>query len=142
MATFFNGHNLENVDKLNIEGNLAADCKTDNEVLQQFNPSEYGNLLRTVRFNAPNFSKFWGNGAGILFGQKGMASILGVAPFDHLASITVSTDSGTSIGWSENIAWKSDIEALNARISALEKQIGGVLSSTLNHLKSRIEVVA
>lgn len=142
MATFFNGHNLENVDKLNIEGNLAADCTTDNEVLQQFNPSEHGNLLRTVRFNGSSFSKFWGYGAGILFGQKGMASILGVAPSDHSASITVSTDNGTSIDWSENIAWKSDIEALNARISALEKQIGGVLSNTLNHLKRRLVVFA
>lgn len=140
MATFLDGHNLENVDKLNIEGNLAVDCNTDNEVLQQFNPSEYGNLLRTVRFKAPSYSKFWGSGAGILFGQTGMASILGVAPFNHSASITVSTDNGTSIGWSENIAWKSDITRLEQEIADLKKQIGGVLSSLLNHLKSRIEV--
>lgn len=75
----------------------------------------------------------------LAFGENDVRGIISVSFNSHTARIT-----GGNLGssWSENIAWQSDIETLKARITALEKQIGGVLSSLLNHLKSRIEVIA
>lgn len=56
----------------------------------------------------------------------------GVVKISHLSTLNPGNN------WSENIAWKSDIQRLEQRISALEKQIGGVLSRLLTHLNNHL----
>lgn len=154
MANIFapGGEELLNKKDFDKKINIANSIGTDqNEIVNSENWSDiFGintgtdwqtrlSLLKVAQTGASNFL-YGNNSSAIFFGGGDTKGGLEVHYTDHIA--TIIGGNNPNIVWSERIAWKSDIDALKARISALEKQIGGVLSSTLNHLKSRIEVVA
>lgn len=81
-------------------------------------------------------------GSGIAFGSSNTLGILNVHWLNHQARIIGSICGDDTQYWSEDIAWKSDIARLEQEIADIKKQMGGVLSSLLSHLKQRIEVAA
>lgn len=128
--------------KVNIQKPLYVDVTNAQEDWSAFNPqSQNVNMLQAFgeKFSSPNDLMLGSWSAGLVFGGFNTKGIFEVDPYHHAFRVH-GTDS--NIKWQEDVAFKSDIDALKARISALEKQIGGVLSSLLNHLFTRIEVVA
>lgn len=95
------------------------------------------NLLRIAQTNQSKFF-FGNNSAAIFFGSGDTKGGLEVGYTDHVA--TIIGGNNPNIVWSESVAWKSDIAKLEQEIADLKKQIGGVLSSALNHLKHRLAV--
>lgn len=63
-------------------------------------------------------------GSGIIFGVSNTVGVLNVHWGKHQARI-IGSISNSDNYWSEDIAWKSDIQKLEQEISDLKKQIGG-----------------
>lgn len=103
--------------------------------------SGLGTRLRFIRTAYENGKEISANhGGGMQFGMNGMVGMINLNALKPGAQIGVSIN-GKSFGWLEALAFQSDIDALKARISALEKQIGGV-TSLLNHIRRGLNYVA
>lgn len=108
--------------KANVTTNLYVDTFSYSnfaDLLGQKNKES--NALQSIRFdcNGPFNNNY---GAGVIFGGGDTKGMLTTAYDNHNARITSGNDSNH---WSEDIAWKSDIQKLQDQIDALEKQIGG-----------------
>ena len=135
-------------DKIKIDAPMFVQVNSNDELnktladIKGQNTSGLGLRFRFIRTTYDNPSGILANyGGGIQFGMNGMVGMINLNALKSGAQIGVSKN-GQTFYWTEALAFQSDIDALKARISALEKQIGGVLSSALSHLKLRIEVVA
>lgn len=149
MANIFaNGDELLNKkdfdQKVNIDGSIYEIISNNQSIQDVIGaiPHTGMHILKVFRDNSDPGKTAGHNGSGIAFGGEDTVAIISVDGWHaHQAQVTWS-NSDQNGAWHENIAWQSDIDALKARVDALEKQIGGVLSSLLNHLFSRKWVVA
>lgn len=132
-------------DKVNVDSNIYSEVFDSYDISQVIGTTPHSGmkLLKVFRDN----STFGGitagaNGSGIAFGGEDTAAVISVNGWgQHIARITWQNSDKSRL-WYEDIAWKSDIAELKQEIADLKKQIGGVLSSALSHLRQRIEVVA
>lgn len=128
--------------KVNVQKPLYVDVTNAQEDWSAFSAKgQKVNMIQAFgeKFDSPNDLMLGSWSAGLVFGGFNTKGIFEVDPYHHAFRVH-GTDS--AIKWQEDVAFQSDINALKARVSALEKQIGGVLSNALNHLKQRIEVIA
>lgn len=148
MDVYGNGFHFANKDEIDkkVNTDTSLTVQPNNETLQISNFTNGKNETKILQafhdISSEKGMTIGGYGSGIAFGTSNTIAILNVHWASHKARIIGSIDNSDNQYWSEDIAWKSDIDALKARIDKLEKQIGGVLSSLLSHLKQRIEVVA
>lgn len=83
--------------------------------------------LKTIRTEIPAFTPgiLPDNYSNLLvFGGGDTYTVVGSNPFNPGVKI-INASLNMDRNWSEELAFKSDIDALKARISVLEKQIGG-----------------
>lgn len=105
------------------------------------NPSQ-NNALISIRDNTNHGAISYtapiigGNSAAFLFGGNDTHAMVS-AHWDR-SIVRFCAGNADNILWKEDVAWKSDIQALQERVSALEKQIGGVLSKLLAHLNNHL----
>lgn len=74
------------------------------------------------------------NGSGIAFGGDDTAVAISVPGWGEHQMKVYWSNGRPDRDWTEYVAFKSDINTLEQRISALEKQIGGVLTSLYTKL--------
>ena len=130
-------------EKVNVNAPIyryITDNQTWDDILGQGMASK--NVLMSIRDDSKRGNTWGSNSAGIAFGGNDTKALIDVewGGLGHMARVTAGNSK--KINWHEDIAWKSDVQRLEQRISALEKQIGGVLSSLLNHLYCPRKVVA
>lgn len=126
--------------KVNVDIPLVHDS-ADNSVLKMTDFSNLGSNPATLQsfHDHANGDMTIGNyGSGIAFGSSNTLGILNVHWSNHQARVIGGLNSDNTGYWKEDIAWKSDIDALKARISALEKQIGGKTSRLYAYLRKAL----
>lgn len=137
MTLFYDGKKQVNEDKVNVKGPVfkrITQANTWNDILDAYND----NYLISIRDDSNNATPsndgnlVGGNGAGIVFGGYDTHSVVSVLWDKPVARIAAGN--ANKFIWREDIAWKSDIQRLENKISELQKQIGGVLNSSLTHL--------
>lgn len=146
---FANGQEMTNKDdfdkKINIANQIGSDPNvslpgSDNwsdifGVNTGISWADRHNLLRVGQTQTTNY--FYGkNSAALFFGGGDTKGGLEVHYEDHEARIVGGNN--PNVRWSENIAWKSDIQRLEQEISDLEKQIGGVTSHLYAYLRKTL----
>lgn len=117
--------------KVNIDAPMFVQAGSNDELIKTLadikdrNGSGLGVRFRFIRTSYNNPSGILANfGGGMQFGMNGMVGQINLNALKPGAQIGVSTN-GKAFNWTKSLAFQSDIDALKARISALEKQIGG-----------------
>lgn len=130
--------------KLNVDQSTFYQMTAFNKWSDVIPDRNKANVLTSLRDDTDIGNKYTagGNGAGLLFGGLDTHAMITARWNQPVVIISAGNYDGGNPTWSEQLAFKSDIDALKARISALEKQIGGVLSSALNHLFRARKVAA
>lgn len=149
MANIFaDGEELLNKKDFDKKVNMTNDsiCHIDNSTHTQGNEILGQNITGQFFESVTNYNKYPSNTVladAVTFagGDNNAAVMISVSHPNHQIKVMGFSDVNGLPTWSDYVAWQSDIEALKARISALEKQIGGVLSSLLSHLFSSRKVV-
>lgn len=143
---FFGGDEVAKKENMDYPiGSILGDSnlKTASQFTQTFGLDRNKIHLKTIRDNIPAYTEkglLAGNyGNSIVFGGQDTYTVLSANSFINDVRIFSVSDM-SQLNYNERIAFKSDIEALKARISALESKIGGVLSSLLNYLFNRLAV--
>ncbi|MFR4967912.1 MAG: hypothetical protein ACLUDD_04830 [Lactobacillus kalixensis] len=104
--------------------------------------SDLGTRLRFIRTAYENGKEISANyGGGMQFGMNGMVGMINLNALKPGAQIGVSIN-GKNFNWSKELAFKSDIDALQSQINDLKKQIGGVTSPAIYRFLPRLEAVA
>ena len=130
MANIFaNGEELLNKkdfdNKVNLDKSLYTDVTSAQKDWSMFNPQhENLNMIQAFgeHFNDPNDLMLGSWSAGLIFGGFNTKGVFEVDPYHHSFRVH-GTDS--TINWHEDVAFKSDIDALQNQINDLKKQIGG-----------------
>lgn len=104
--------------KVNISGNLFRMIQNANTWRDIFGVNNNSNVLTSLRINPSGYNGPLLNNyaAGIGFGGADTKGVLSVEYYDHQARIT--GGNGDKPVWSEDIAWKSDINNLQKAIEA------------------------
>lgn len=88
--------------------------------------SGLGTRLRFIRTAYDNGKEILANqGGGVQFGMNGMVGMINLNALKPGAQIGVSIN-GKNFNWSKELAFKSDIDALQRQINDLKNQNGGV----------------
>lgn len=105
-----------------------SNLKTASQFTQAFGLERNKSHLKIIRDNIPNYAEkglLAGNyGNSIVFGGQDTYTVLSANSFTNDVRI-FSVSNMSQLNYNEQLAFKSDIEALKARISALESKIGG-----------------
>lgn len=129
--------------KINLTQPLFRRILTFNQwsdVIGDFDNSGSKGILLAVRDDLSDNNKYTsgGNGSGIVFGGLDTHAILTARWNEPVVTITAGNDPKPN--WSEEIAFKSDIQKLQQEIVDLKKQIGGV-NSHLTHISQESNYV-
>lgn len=125
-----NGRPQAQVDRVNIITPLFRQIQNSNNWNDIFGVGNPNNVLTSLRIDYGGSGALLNNfAAGIGFGGGDTKGVLSVAYSDHQARITGGNGNGPV--WSEDIAWKSDINSLLNTITTLQNQ----LSDALNQIK-------
>ena len=115
-----NGRPQDQVDRVNTITPLFRQIQNSNNWKDIFGVDNPNNVLTSLRINpggsGPLINDF---AAGIGFGGGDTKGVLSVNYSDHLARIT--GGNGTGPTWSEDIAWKSDVNDLRNQIQQLRE---------------------
>lgn len=106
--------------KVNINMPIYGESNKDHSnIAEYFNQNVYhGNGIQVIHETYQKYANILG------MAGDNVRSTIRIPLFgDHLVGVSCSDQNNTQ--WSENIAWKSDIEALQNQINDLKKQIGG-----------------
>ena len=135
MQIFGGGHKFVTDGQFDIDNQIAP-CNRQGQTIKDGSWSEvFGtntgtswadikNLLRIIQLAGSDGAVHYGdNATAIYFGSADTKAGLEVK-YDRPAARIVGGNN-PNIKWSEDIAWKSDIQKLEQEISDLKKQIGG-----------------
>lgn len=105
-----------------------SNLKTASQFTQAFGLDHNKSHLKIIRDNIPDHAEkglLAGNyGNSIVFGGQDTYTVLSANSFNNDVRIFSVSDM-SQLNYNEQLAFKSDIEALKARISALESKIRG-----------------
>lgn len=126
-------------NKVNISSNLFRQIQNSNNWKDIFGVDNPNNVLTSLRINpggsGPLINDF---AAGIGFGGDDTKGVLSVDYGSHQARIT--GGNGTGPSWSEDIAWKSDIDRLQGIINQQNQTIQS-LTSRLTNAENEIRYI-
>lgn len=115
-----NGRPQSQVDRVNIITPLFRQIQNSNNWNDIFGVGNPNNVLTSLRIDAGGSGALLNNfAAGIGFGGGDTKGVLSVAYGDHQARIT--GGNGTGPVWSEDIAWKSDVNDLRNQVQQLRE---------------------
>jgi hypothetical protein len=115
-----NGRPQDQVDRINTIAPLFRQIQNSNNWNDIFGVDNPNNVLTSIRIDAGGSGALLNNfAAGIGFGGGDTKGVLSVAYSDHQARIT--GGNGTGPVWSEDIAWKSDVNDLRNQIQQLRE---------------------
>lgn len=115
-----NGRPQDQVDRVNIITPLFRQIQNSNNWNDIFGVGNPNNVLTSLRIDSGGSGSLLNNfAAGIGFGGADTKGVLSVAYNDHQARIT--GGNGTSPVWSEDIAWKSDVNDLRNQVQQLRE---------------------
>lgn len=115
-----NGRPQDQINKINTDNPLFRMITNSNNWNDIFGVNNSSNVLTSLRINAGGSGSLLNNfAAGIGFGGADTKGVLSVAYNDHQARIT--GGNGTSPVWSEDIAWKSDVNDLRNQVQQLRE---------------------
>lgn len=132
-----NGKQTEAVSKQEFDGKVNQTnplfiLKTSPYKISDQLGSMGSRTLAVIHDEFANIQDGWGNfDSSLVFGGDDVKHMLTIGTFDHYARISTKRDGDF---WQENLVLKSDYDKLANRVSALEKQIGGVLTSLYTKL--------
>lgn len=107
-------------NKANISSNLFRQIQNSNNWNDIFGVDNPNNVLTSLRINAGGFGPLLDDYAsGIGFGGADTKGVLSVAYQNHQARITGGNGAGPV--WSEDVAWKSDINDLRNQVQQLRE---------------------
>jgi len=114
-----NGRPQDQVDRVNTIAPLFRQIQNSNNWKDIFGVDNPNNVLTSIRIDAGGSGALLNNfAAGIGFGGGDTKGVLSVAYSDHQARIT--GGNGTGPVWSEDIAWKSDVNDLRNQVQQLK----------------------
>ena len=115
-----NGRPQGQVDRMNTIAPLFRRIQNSNNWKDIFGVDNPNNVLTSIRIDAGGSGALLNNfAAGIGFGGGDTKGVLSVAYSDHQARIT--GGNGTGPVWSEDIAWKSDVNDLRNQVQQLRE---------------------
>ena len=115
-----NGRPQDQVDRVNIITPLFRQIQNSNNWNDIFGVGNPNNVLTSLRIDSGGSGALLNDfAAGIGFGGADTKGVLSVAYNDHQARIT--GGNGTSPVWSEDIAWKSDVNDLRNQVQQLRE---------------------
>lgn len=115
-----NGRPQSQVDRVNIITPLFRQIQNSNNWNDIFGVGNPNNVLTSLRIDAGGSGALLNNfAAGIGFGGGDTKGVLSVAYGDHQARITGGNGNGPV--WSEDIAWKSDVNDLRNQVQQLRE---------------------
>ena len=113
-----NGRPQDQVDRVNIITPLFRQIQNSNNWNDIFGVDNPNNVLTSIRIDDGGSGALLNDfAAGIGFGGADTKGVLSVAYNDHQARIT--GGNGTGPVWSEDIAWKSDVNDLRNQVQQL-----------------------
>ncbi|WP_258365058.1 pyocin knob domain-containing protein [Lactobacillus helveticus] len=113
-----NGRPQDQVDRVNTITPLFRQIQNSNNWNDIFGVDNPNNVLTSIRIDAGGSGALLNNfAAGIGFGGADTKGVLSVSYGDHQARIT--GGNGTGPVWSEDIAWKSDVNDLRNQVQQL-----------------------
>ena len=114
-----NGRPQDQVDRVNTITPLFRQIQNSNNWNDIFGVDNPNNVLTSLRIDSGGSGALLSNfAAGIGFGGGDTKGVLSVAYRDHQARIT--GGNGTGPVWSEDIAWKSDVNDLRNQVQQLK----------------------
>jgi hypothetical protein len=115
-----NGRPQSQVDRVNIITPLFRQIQNSNNWNDIFGVGNPNNVLTSLRIDAGGSGALLNNfAAGIGFGGGDTKGVLSVAYGDHQARITGGNGNGPV--WSEDVAWKSDVNDLRNQVQQLRE---------------------
>ena len=115
-----NGRPQGQVDRMNTIAPLFRQIQNSNNWKDIFGVDNPNNVLTSLRIDSGGSGSLLNDfAAGIGFGGADTKGVLSVAYNDHQARIT--GGNGTSPVWSEDIAWKSDVNDLRNQVQQLRE---------------------
>lgn len=115
-----NGRPQDQIDKINTDNPLFRMITNSNNWNDIFGVNNGRNVLTSLRINAGGSGALLNDfAAGIGFGGADTKGVLSVAYQDHQARITGGNGAGPV--WSEDVAWKSDINDLRNQVQQLRE---------------------
>lgn len=117
-------------NKVNVSTPLFREISADSTWEDIFGVTNPNNVLTSLRINPGGSGQLVNDfAAGIGFGGNDTKAVITVDYGSHVARFTAGN--GTAPGWSEDVAWKSDINSTNQTVSALQQTIK-TLTDTVN----------
>lgn len=134
-----NGRPQDQIDKINTDNPLFRMIANSNTWNDIFGVDNGRNVLTSLRINSGGSGVLLNDfAAGIGFGGADTKGVLSVAYQNHQARITGGNGAGPV--WSEDVAWKSDIERLQSIIDQQNQTIQS-LTSRLNNAENEIRYI-
>lgn len=125
--------------KVNVTTPLFREISADSTWEDIFGVTNPNNVLTSLRINPGGSGQLVNDfAAGIGFGGDDTKAVITVDYGSHVARFTAGN--GTAPGWSEDVAWKSDINSTNQTVSALQQTIK-TLNDTLSSANATIKTL-
>ena len=126
-------------NKVNVNTPLFREISADSTWEDIFGVTNPNNVLTSLRINPGGSGQLVNDfAAGIGFGGNDTKAVITVDYGSHVARFTAGN--GTAPGWSEDVAWKSDINSTNQTVSALQQTIK-TLNDTLSSANDTIKTL-
>ena len=126
-------------NKVNVNTPLFREISADSTWEDIFGVTNPTNVLTSLRINPGGNGQLVNDyAAGIGFGGNDTKAVISVDYGSHVARFTAGN--GTSPGWSEDVAWKSDISNLQNIINQQNQTIQS-LTSRLNNAENEIRYI-
>ena len=125
--------------KVNVSAPLFREISADSTWEDIFGVTNPNNVLTSLRINPGGSGQLVNDyAAGIGFGGNDTKAVITVDYSSHVARFTAGN--GTAPSWSEDVAFKSDINSTNQTVSALQQTIK-TLNDTLNSANATIKTL-